>query len=114
MATALTYPFSRLTEVAAEIGVTPEQLEALSDSAKRLKGEQSRLAIERRRSKGETVGRPRVISEAAYVRAQTLEAEGLSYVAIAETLTAEGHTRGDSSTDWTRHAAARLLARRRP
>lgn len=114
MATTLTYPFSRLTEAAAEVGITPDQLRHLSDSTKRLKGEQSRLAIERRREQGEILGRPRIISEATYLRALTLENEGLSHAAIAATLTAEGHARGDASTQWTRHAAGRLLARRRP
>ena len=114
MAQALTYPFSRLADAAAEVGVTPEQLRHLSDSAKRLKGEQSRLASERRRLQGETLGRPRVISDDTYRRALTLESEGLSHVEIAATLTAEGHARGNGSTSWTRHSAGRLLARRRP
>jgi len=113
MASALTYPFSRLTQAASEAGVTLEQLEHLSAAATQIRGKQSRKASEYRRQQGETLGRPRVISEATYLRALTLESEGLSHSAIAATLTAEGHARGNGSTSWDRHAAGRLLARRR-
>jgi hypothetical protein len=113
MAAALTYPFSRLTQAAAEVGVTLEQLEHLSNSAKELRRELGRNGMERRRLQGEQIGRPLVISEAAYLRALTLESEGLSHAEIATTLTAEGHARGNGSTEWTRHSAGRLLARRK-
>ena len=113
MAAALTYPFSRLTRAAGEVGVTLEQLEHLSNSTKELRRELGRTGMERRRLEGEQLGRPPVISEATYLRALTLENEGLSHAEIAATLTTEGHARGNGSTEWTRHSAGRLLARRR-
>jgi len=113
MATTLTYPFSRLTEAASEAGVTLDQLERLSAATTQIRGKQGRNASDLRRQQGQPIGRPRVISEATYLRALTLESEGLSHSAIAATLTAEGHARGNGSTSWDRHAAGRLLARRR-
>lgn len=113
MAAALTYPFSRLTRAAYEVGVTLEQLEHLSNSARQLRRELGRNGMEQRRLQGEPLGRPLVISEATYRRALTLESEGLTHAQIAATLTAEGHARGNGSTEWTRHSAGRLLARRR-
>jgi DNA invertase Pin-like site-specific DNA recombinase len=109
---ALTYPFTHLEPDAARAGVTLEQLEALSEATRRLRSARSAETIGRRRLRGDTLGRPRVISETAYRRAAELAAAGWSQRAIAETLTAEGHARGNGSTVWTREAAGRLLARR--
>jgi DNA invertase Pin-like site-specific DNA recombinase len=109
---ALTYPFSRLEADAQSVGITLEQLEALSEATRRLRSARSAETIGHRRLRGDTLGRPRLISEAAYRRAVELAAAGLSHRAIAEALTAEGHARGNGSTVWTREAAGRLLNRR--
>ncbi len=75
---------------------------------RRLAGERTIGALAAKKAAGARLGRPRLLTDGAMVRAVALRAEGLTLRAVAETMTAEGYLRPKGGA-WTAGAVQRAM-----